>query len=386
MIVSHKKIKNILIIAGETSGDMHGAALMQEMKKQCSVLRFFGIGGDRMIAQGLEPIIHASEIAFLGFIEVVQHLGFIRQVFQDTLSALKKRRPDLVVLIDYPGFNLRFAAKSKKLGFRNIYYISPQVWAWKKGRINKMAKTIDRMLVILPFEEAFYRNAGMDVHFVGHPLKGMLSFKQNRQQFCRSLKLKADVPMLGLLPGSRKQEISKLLPEMSRACDIVKQQIPKVQFVLGMAPHLRKTDYTPFMKNQTEICLVSNDTYGVMAHSDAVWVASGTATLETALMGTPMIICYKMAPFSYMLGRLLIKIKAIGLVNIIAGEKIVTELIQNDANREKMAGTMIPLIQDQKVRKKIQSQLNHVAELLGEPGASQRAATLTLEMIDKGNA
>lgn len=384
MTVIKNKISRIMIIAGETSGDMHGAALMRAMKQQHERLHFFGIGGDRMIAQGLQPIVHASEIAFLGFIEIIQHLGFIRRVFQDAVSALEREQPDLVILIDYPGFNLRFAGKSKKLGFRNVYYISPQVWAWKKGRVRKMVQTIDRMLVILPFEETLYREKGMDVYFVGHPLKGELTPQKNRPKFFQDLQLQSDSPVIGLLPGSRKQEISKLLPEMSKACDIVRQHIPKAQFILGMAPHLTKDDYHPFLKHQELIRLVENDTYGIMAHADAVWVASGTATLETALMGTPMVICYKMAPVSYFLGKLLVKIKYIGLVNIIAGKKIVPELIQSQANREEMARTMIPLIQEQSVRKKMLEQLNRVAEQLGEPGASQRAAALILEMLNKG--
>jgi len=365
---------------------MHGAALMKAMNKRRSDLRFIGIGGDRMIAQGLKPIRHSSEIAFLGFFEVIRHLKFINRVFQETLSALKNQQPDLVILIDYPGFNLRFAEKSRKLGFRNLYYISPQVWAWKKGRVNQMARCIDRMLVILPFETDLYREKGMDVHFVGHPLKGALIPEKSRQEFLRDTRLQPERPVIGLLPGSRKQEISKLLPEMSKACDTIRRQIPDIQFVLGMAPHLTIEDYQPYLKNRTDIQMVREATYSVMAHTDAVLVASGTATLETALLGTPMVICYKLSPFSYYLGRLLVKIRFIGLVNIIADKKIVPELIQNDANAKKMAEAVTLFITDKKVRAQTKENLKAVSDRLGEPGASERAAKLAIEMIDKGPA
>lgn len=379
-----QKTIHILIIAGETSGDMHGAELIKEMKASQTGLSFFGIGGDRMIAQGLQPIRHSSEMAFLGFIEVVKHLRFINRVFHEMLDALEAHRPALVILIDYPGFNLRFARLAKQRGFRTLYYISPQIWAWKKGRLKKMVRTIDRMLVILPFEVDLYREKGMDAHFVGHPLKGRSVPKQKRSAFIQKHHLNGDSPLVGLLPGSRKQEIAKLLPEMSQACLYIQAQLPDAQFILGMAPDLTETDYLPFIKTKAKIVLVDHDTYGVMAHAHAVLVASGTATLETALFGTPMVICYKMASLSYVLGRLLIKIKCIGLVNIVVDKKIVPELIQNHANAREMASTILPMLKDPEYIQRLKTDLNHVSNLLGEFGASKRAAKLALEMLRQG--
>ncbi len=381
MTLENKPV-NILIIAGETSGDMHGASLMRSIKEIRPDLRFVGIGGDRMISQGLIPIRHASEMAFLGFIEVIRHLGFIRNVFNEVTHALTEYRPELVMLIDYPGFNLRFAKKAKKLGFKVLYYISPQVWAWKKGRIHQMAKTIDRLLVILPFEAEIYKQVGMDVHFVGHPLKGTIESRQNRQAFCRANGLNSDAPLIGLLPGSRKQEISKLLPEMSRACDLVKQVLPNAEFMLALAPHLTTEDYLRYMNNDTVIQMIKDDTYDVIAHADAVWVASGTATLETALLNTPMVICYRMAPISYILGRLLVRLKMIGLVNIVAGKPIVPELIQERASAGEMANAIMPYLTDASVNEQVRTELKRVADRLGEPGASERAAALAIDLLE----
>jgi lipid-A-disaccharide synthase len=371
---------SVLIIAGETSGDMHGASLMNAMKALNSNLVFFGIGGDRMITEGLEPVQHVRDMAILGFFEVVRHLWFLYRVYRDLIRLLRTRNPSLVILIDYPGFNLRFAKQSKKMGYRNLYYISPQVWAWKKSRVNQIAKSIDRMLVILPFETEIYRKKGMDVHFVGHPLKGNLASNQSKSQFCKENTLNPSSPIIGLLPGSRKQEISRLLPEMSRACKIVQTHLPDAQFIIGMAPHFSENDYLPYL-NQAPVRFIRQDTYGVMAHADAVWVASGTATLETALLGTPMVICYKMAVLSYVLGRLLVHIRFIGLVNIVAGKMISTELIQNRANGRAMARAILPMITDPIYRNRIKNELERVSDHLGKPGASQRAAALALEMI-----
>lgn len=370
------------MIAGEASGDMHGALLMQAMKNRRPHLRFLGIGGDRMIAEGLEPVRHSKEMAFLGFFEVIRHLGFIRRVFKDTLCAIETHRPAAVIFIDYPGFNLRLAKQVKKLGFRTLYYISPQVWAWGGDRVKKMRRFIDRMLVILPFETDIYRAHGMDVHFVGHPLKDHLKIRSSHNEFFRNGHMDPDAVLVGLLPGSRKQEIRTLLPEMSRACDVIRKHIPECQFALGMAPHLTSEDYTPYIRGSSAIRFIENDTYGLMAHAGAVMVASGTATLETALLGTPMVICYKVSWISYLLGRLLIRIKHIGLVNIVSGRSIVPELIQHRANAGEMGRAILSILTDRNVLARIKQDLNQISELLGEQGASDRAADLVVEFID----
>lgn len=375
------KILQVMVVAGEASGDMHGAALVHEMLKKNPGLVFFGIGGDRMRAEGVELVRHAKEMAFLGFFEVLKHYPFIRKVFRQMNGLLDSRKPGLVILIDYPGFNLRFAREVKKRGIPVFYYISPQVWAWGKGRVKKMAEWIDRIAVIFPFEEAIYRRAGVRVQYVGHPLKDSVKSAQSRKDFLTDLGFNPDHPVLGLLPGSRKQEIKKLLPEMIRACQIIRREIPDLQAAVGMSPTLSRFDYEPFVTDFKSIRLVEGKTYEVMGHSDAVLVASGTATLETALLGTPMVILYKMAPLSYLLGRMLVRVEHIGLVNIVAGRRIVPELIQRDANAGKIAAEVLPFLLDKEKNQAVRRELKTVSKRLGKGGASARTAEWVLDMM-----
>lgn len=374
--------KTIVVIAGETSGDMRGGALLKQMKKLNPDLRFIGIGGDHMAEQGMELIYHSREMAFLGFFEVVKHYPFIRKVFYDLVDTVQKEKPAMIVLIDYPGFNLRFARKMHELGVPILYYISPQVWAWGKDRVKKMAKWIGRMLVIFPFEKSIYEKEGMDVHFVGHPLRDEAVPSKTKSQFFKFLKLNTKHPTVGLLPGSRRQEVEKLLPDILDAYQILKKQIPDLQAILGMAPTLDDAFYHQFLDPREIVC-VRNETYNIMGHSDSVFVASGTATLETGLLGTPMVIVYRIAPISYLMGKYLVKIKNIGLVNIVAGETVVPERIQDDVNGETLAETMYPLLMDKVVQKEIKEKLHRVQDNLGEKGASKRAAEKAVEYLGR---
>lgn len=385
-ILNKKGASSILIIAGEASGDTRGAELITALQKRCPGIRFFGIGGDLMAEAGMQIVRHAREMAFLGFFEVVRHFPFIRRVFQEMTDLLDSERPGLVVLIDYPGFNLRFARQAKKRGIRVVYYISPQIWAWGRNRIHPIRKNVDHMIVLFPFEEIFYREGGVPVTFVGHPLKETFQARASRADFTRSSGLNPDNKILALLPGSRKQEVERLLPEMIRSCRMLQKDIPELQIVACQSPTLSGDVYYSKLTHHPEIRLVEGQTQSVLKHSDAALVASGTATLEAALAGTPMVVLYKMAPLSYLLARLLVRVSHIGLVNIVAGRGIVPELIQGSVRAERIAETIKPFLLDSGQTEEIKRALSEVSEKLGESGAAERAAeVISQELLKTGN-
>jgi lipid-A-disaccharide synthase len=371
----------ILIIAGEASGDMYGASLVRALKKRRPDFGFSGIGGDRMSEAGVKLVRHVSEMAFLGFFEVVKHLPFIRRVLAEIRGLMESSRPKLVILIDYPGFNLKIAKEAKRRGIPVVYYISPQVWAWGGGRVKKIARRVDRMLVIFDFEEDIYRRAGMDVAFVGHPLKDTVRPAASRSAFFRNAGLDPRRPLLGLMPGSREQEIRHLLPEMVKAYSLLRRDIPGLQAVVAVAPTLSDQVLYPYLAEADGVRSVRSQTYEAMAYSDAVLVASGTATLETALSGTPMVILYKMSSGSFFIGKLLVRMENIGLVNIVAGKRIVPELLQNDVTPDKIREAALPLLNDRMLRREIAGSLKEVARRLGPPGATERAADRIVEFL-----
>lgn len=372
-----------MVIAGEASGDMHGSRLVSEIKKLSPHTIFYGIGGTHMEKEGVKLIYHVNEMSFLGFFEVIKHLPFIKKVYTEMTKLLNKLKPDLVILIDYPGFNIRFAKEPKKKGIPVIYYISPQVWAWKKKRIKTIAERISKMLVIFPFEADLYKNEGVNVSFIGHPLKDVVKTHYSKKDFFnRCTNLKPENPTLCLLPGSRKQEVEKLLPEMIKGFKILKKQIPKLQGVIGMSNTLPENLYTSLIKDKA-ISLIKNEIYDAMAHSDAALVASGTATLETAILGTPMIILYKMSPISYLIGKSLVNLNNFGLVNIVAGKQIVPELLQNQVTGKNISDNIYPFFNNTAVRKKTKAQLKRVKELLGSPGAAKKGAEAIIELFNE---
>ena len=378
-----KEQKAILIIAGEASGDVHGAGLVRELKKIRPELDFFGIGGDGMATEGVEVVRHVREVSFLGFYEVLSHLPFMRRVFKEMTNLLEKRKPCFVLLIDYPGFNLRFAREAKKRGVSVLYYISPQVWAWGRRRVKKIKRFVDRMVVIFPFEELLYREAGIDVRFVGHPLKDVVRVDLTKKVFFKESGLDSSKFTVGILPGSRRQEVLRILPEMKKAYLILQKKIEGAQAVLGQAPTVSDDIYSSLLNKDDSIVRVRDRTYEVMAHSDVIMVASGTATLETAILGTPMVILYKMAPISYLLGRVLVRLKQIGLVNIVGGRSIVPELVQRRANGKNIADTIYSIYIDPKRRSKMKEDLNVVSRLVGQKGATSRVAGIVAEFLDR---
>jgi lipid-A-disaccharide synthase len=346
-------------------------------------IRFYGVGGRNLQAAGVELTADAAEMAVVGLTEVVSKLGFILKVLAQLKASLKKDRPDLLILIDYPDFNLPLAKAAKKYGIKVFYYISPQVWAWRRGRIGKIKKIVDRMAVILPFEAKLYQEAGVDAAFVGHPLLDAVRAKYPRKEALRRFDLREGITTVGILPGSRQSEVTRLLPVMLGAAEIIKEKIKPVQFVLPLADTLDMAFVSQLIaKYPVAVRLIPNEVYDVIGCTDIAMVASGTATLETALMETPMVIIYKVSAPSYYVGRMVINVDHIGLVNIIAGKEIVPELIQFEASPEKIAAKVIGILTTKGRSEHIREELKKIRGMLGSHGAAERVACLAYDMIN----
>ena len=374
--------KRILVIAGEASGDLHGGPLIEALYKREPDLEIFGIGGNRMQSAGMTLLYHVQDVAFIGFAEIVKHLGTFKKIFDHLVNELKKQNPDLVILIDYPGFNLRFGKKASDLDFPVFYYIAPQVWAWRRGRAKKMAKFIDRMAVIFDFEVEFFSRYGIDTHFVGHPLLDGLHVNMSKHDFFQSLKLDPEKPLLALLPGSRKQEIENLLPVMLDAAKKIKSDNPNLQIAVSRAATISGEMMTTIQANHS-VKIVEKEIYELMSYAQAAIVASGTATLETACLKTPFIIVYRVAPLSFFIGKRVVKLSHIGLANIVAGEQVAKEFIQHHVDADNIAKAVKPLLFDDKVRRQARQSMGTVREKLGQPGAAEKTAELVLDMINE---
>ncbi|HTY36270.1 MAG TPA: lipid-A-disaccharide synthase [Bacteroidota bacterium] len=367
-----------MIIAGEASGDLHGSGVVRELRKANPGVEIFGVGGDRMKSEGMHLIYHVNELGFMGFAEVIRHLPVIRSMKNALETVLRHKRPGVVLLIDYPGFNLRFAQTAKRSGSKVVYYISPQVWAWHRSRVKKMKGIVDKMLVIFPFEADLYRKEGIDAEFVGHPLLEVLRSGLDRKEFCNRFGIAPEKKILALLPGSRKQEIEMIFPEMLKASRTIAAE-EDMEVVVAIAPTLRE-EYFRTLYNLEGVRLVKDATYEVMQNADFALVTSGTATLETALFGTPMVVVYKTSWPTYLIGRLLVQVKNIGLVNIVAGKQIVPEFIQQRANASTLAQDVIALLRNQSALSAMRDELSKVRGRLGEIGASERVAQRILQL------
>lgn len=352
------------MIAGEASGDMHGANLINAIKKLESGAQFEGFGGERLEAAGMKLLRPMEKLNFMGFVEVVKNYPTIRENFKICKKALEDNRPDALILIDYPGFNLRMAKWAKKRGISVLFYISPQVWAWKESRVKQMKKNIDRLMVILPFEKEFFTNHGMDVDFVGHPLIDEIEKRQEQDTTKKE-------NIIALLPGSRKQEILHNLHQMVR----VQDEFPDYQFVVGRAPGFDVSFYRETFALDRAI-VSSEGTYSLLARSKAALVGSGTATLETALMQVPQVVCYKGNPISVALARKLIKVPYISLVNLILDRPAVNELIQNELNPTSIVSELKKVLEEGETRNQMLQDYDELWEKLGSGGASERAAKL----------
>ncbi|MFP4472080.1 MAG: lipid-A-disaccharide synthase [Bacteroidales bacterium] len=368
------------IIAGEASGDLHAANLMRELKKLDGDARFRAWGGELMENQGAGLVKHYRDLAFMGFAEVIANLGTIYKNLSLCKKDIVDYSPDVLILVDYPGFNLRMAEFAHRKGFRVFYYISPQVWAWKKSRVHKIRKYVDRMFVILPFEQEFYKKYEVDVSFVGHPLLDAIEAEKQKLGTLQEFKTAYGLdhrPIIAILPGSRKQEISTMLPVMAS----VIPDFPDYQFIIAAAPSIPDDFYTHLLP-ANHIKKVTGKTHELLHHSIAALVTSGTATLETALLGIPQVVCYKGNYVSYQIAKRIVDIKYISLVNLIMDKEVVTELIQREMNRTRLSTELKKLISGEK-RQQILADYDKLREKLGGTGASELAAKLMIGELGK---
>ena len=368
------KEKRIFILAGEASGDLHAANLVASIKKQTNKVIIAGWGGDRMEAEGVNVQKHIRELAFMGFYEVIKNIRTILLNFKMCKEHITAFQPDTIILVDYPGFNLRMAEWAHKQGFKVLYFVSPQVWAWKKNRVYHIKKNVNRVFCILPFEKEFYKKFDVDVSYVGHPLLDEIQsyFSKNEP-----IEMSATKPILAILPGSRKQEIERKLPVMLAAA----KAFPNYEIQVACAPNLDVKLYEKYKNNS--IHFVKGQTYHLLQKAKLAIVTSGTATLETALFKVPQVVCYKSSPASYWIARMLIKIKFISLVNLILDKAAVKELIQNECTAENIIAELRKLEEGQTERARLIQDYESLIHILGESGASERAATEMLQEMEK---
>ena len=376
-----------MIVAGEASGDMYGARVVEEAHRLDSSVRFFGIGGTAMRRAGVETLVDSKDMAVVGLFEIISHLGVIARAFKLLKAGILDDKPDLLILIDYPGFNLRLAAVAKKAGVKVLYYITPQVWAWHSSRAKKIASLVDHAAVILPFEAPFFEREGLPVTFVGHPLLEMAVPSMSKAAAQNEFGLDSKRRTIGLFPGSRIKEIKLLLPDMIKAAELLKERFSDLQFLLPLASSVdRELVDEKIAGTGVEITVVAGKNYDVMQCCDAIIAASGTVTMEIALFGVPMVIVYRTSPFTFAIGSRLVKVDHVGICNIVAGERIVPELLQNDAEPLKIADELSRMLVDSQYAEGIRRKLRRVRSLLGDSGASERVARLAIDIMEQGTA
>ena len=370
-------------MAAEASADLHGANLVHAMERLCPEVVFCGIGGDNMGRAGVKRFIASADMAVVGLTEIFGKFRIHIKAANILKSIFKHHRPDLLILIDYPGFNLHMAGIAKKMNIPVLYYISPQVWAWRRSRVKKIAKRVDRMAVILPFEKPFFQKSGIHVDYVGHPL--IDAFEKNAialNSKIRNPQSAMDRPVVGLVPGSRREEILNLLPVMMKAGEILKVQYPRIRFILPLAGTIPLKWLSRFLQNTTlDIEIYHQGIYGALNQCHLAFVTSGTATLDAAIMNVPMVVIYKAKRLTYEVGKRVIKVPYLGLVNLVAGESLAPELIQDDVTPERIAMAGKNFLADNALRRQTIDKLRRVKENLGRGGASERTARIAVEMM-----
>jgi len=369
--------KKILVVAGEASGDIHAANLVLALKNIYPDARFYGLGGKNMKAAGVDIACDLTALAVVGFSEILKNYSKFKTIFDDLLEKTKEIKPDVAILVDYPGFNLRLAGALKKMGIKVAYYISPQIWAWGAQRIQFIKNNVDLMLVLFKFEEILYRDNTFNVKFVGHPLLDIVKPTMERGQLMDMIGMKKSNRIIAILPGSREREVTNHLPVMLKAAQEIFKKIPDTQFLICRTTTVKRETFKQAI-DRTKIDfpykVIDDVTYAGIHASDFVLVASGTATLETAILNKPMVIIYKVSFLSWLLAKMFIKIPYIGLVNVVAGQKIVPELVQFDATPKNIAKEAISFLEDKEALRKIHAELYALKNTLGIPGASLRAA------------
>lgn len=370
-----------MIIAGERSGDLHGSYLVRELFRLRPEVKIFGIGGPKMRSEGVQTEFDISQMAIIGFLEVIKRIRFINSALARIRSLILDRKPGLVILIDYPGFNLKIAEFAHRRGIPVLYYISPQVWAWGRKRIKRIVESVDQLAIIFDFEKEFFSGYDINVTFVGHPLLETISISLSREDFFKKYGLDSNRPILALLPGSRDQEISRILPEMVKTAGQFLKRNPECQVALSVTEGL-PDEFHSYKMDGFPISGVA-DTYELMKYSSVMMVASGTATLESAIIGTPFVVVYRLSPLSFWLGKRLVKIKHISLANIVAGKQIVPEFIQGDFTADNVVPSLDAFLKDSAKRAELAAGFQKVTGRLGTPGASSRVARLALDLLEK---
>lgn len=374
-----------MLVAGEASGDLHGASLAAALREMSPDIELFGAGGDHMEAAGVELVYHMRTLAVVGFTEVVRHLGDVRAALNALSEAAQERGVDTVVLIDYPDFNLTLARRLRRRmpDVRIVYYISPQVWAWRAGRIRKIARRVDLMLVILPFEKDLYESTGLRVDFVGHPLLDVISLGADRAAFAERHGPPPRDTWIALLPGSRRVEVERLLDPMLEAAVSLMLRVGKPRFLIPVSPSLDDAMYEEALERFPDLAghtyLIHDDYYAALEHATVAAVCSGTATLEATLTDTPMVVVYRTSWLTYTLAKSLVRVRHIALVNLIAGRRAVPELVQGEVTGPRIADELRTLLNEHARRGAVLATLAEVRESLGEPGASARAARAVLD-------
>jgi lipid-A-disaccharide synthase len=378
-------MKKVFIMTGEASGDLHGANLAREIRSQDPSVSLYGVGSSRMRDAGVRMLADASDISVVGITAVLTHIAAIHRVYATLKRFLKDERPDLLVLIDFPDFNIMLGKAARKLGIPVLYYISPQIWAWRKGRIKTIARLVRAMIVVFPFEVPLYEKAGVDVRFVGHPLTDVVQSELTQEQAREALGLERSRRAIALLPGSRRSEIAHLLPDMLTAAGLLLSRFPDLQFVLPIAPTLDREFVQGFIdQSGAPVRTIAGRVYDALRASDAAIVASGTATLETGLMAVPMAIVYRISALNYfILTKFVRGVRDVGLVNIVAGRRIVPELVQKDSTPQNMAAAIASFLEDPVSRDQVRFALTNVKARLGDAGASKRAASVVLEQLTR---
>ena len=370
-LTNHRAIR-IMLVAGEASGDKHGAKLATALRAVRPDVQweFFGAGGDEMRAAGIETLVDAREVAIMGALEIAKALPKFLRVFRRLREAARARQPHLVILIDWPEFNLRLARRLKRDGQRIVYYISPQIWAWRSYRIHSIKRDVERMLVILPFEQEYYQRHGVEVDYVGHPLLDSVHVTTTKAEFCARYQLDPVRPIVALLPGSRHSELRYILPPLLDTAQLLSQTQPHIQFVLPLARTLARTE----IPAQTAIRLIEHDTYNTLAAADLAVVASGTATLETAIIGTPLIVVYRASQLNWRLFHPMINVPFVGMPNLIAGRQIAPELLQRELNAPRLAAEITAMLDNPALLQQRRGELAEIRQQLGAANASTRAA------------
>jgi lipid-A-disaccharide synthase len=375
-------VPRVFISCGEASGDLYAGALVHELRALRPGVEVVGIGGDRLRAAGAAVLDDYRGIAVTGLVEALRVLPRARAMLSRIIGEARARRPDVFVAIDFPDFNFRAAESMRRLGVPVVYYISPQLWAWRPGRMKAMRRFSRRVLVIFPFEEAIYSEAGVPVEFVGHPLVELARAGTPRAAFAEAFGLDAGAPTVAILPGSRPNELRAILPDLVAAARLISARVPRAQFLLARAPGLDNELFEPAMSGSPRVTVVEGRTDDVFAASDAALTASGTATVQAAIHGTPMVIVYRVSPLTYALGKPFVKVDTYGMVNLVAGRRIVPELVQADFTPGRVADEAVSLLTDPARASAMRSALAEVRSSLGGPGASRRAAEAILRVVN----